>query len=72
MSTRRSIGVLILISSLTITGVTYVHTDQKKGRERMHRAVLRDLEEEERIKKCAEDGGPCGMVPTLSSSKTIR
>jgi len=40
-----------------------VHRGQTQDRERMHRVVKREIEEERRRQECADNGDPCAAKP---------
>ena len=65
-------GPLLALGSavgLTAGAVYTVHVGQKTDKEKMHRAVLKDIEEEEMQRKlaCAQAGGPCDARPPQQS-----
>ena len=52
---------------LTVAGtgaaVYAVHREQQTTKQKMHRQVLKDIEEERRKLECAMAGGPCEAKP---------
>jgi hypothetical protein len=54
---------LALTALITAYGVGVVHRNQSLDRERMHRLVKKEIDEEKRKKECAENGGPCVVKP---------
>ena len=63
MMLRGSTVALLLTVGVTVGAVVVVHQNQTKDRERMHRVVRREIDEERRRRECAESGGPCDAKP---------
>lgn len=62
MATKATIALLATIG-ITTGAVYTVHRAQTQDRERMHRLVKREIEEERRRKECSDNGGPCVVKP---------
>ena len=64
MSLAKPMMALGATAAATLGVVVLVHKSQDLDRQRMHKAVERDIAEERRRKQeCADAGGPCGMKP---------
>ena len=63
---------LLLTVGVTSSAVYIVHSDQNKDRERMHRLVKKEIDEERRKRECAENGGPCDAKPRTETEDERR
>jgi hypothetical protein len=69
---RRGVLALALTVAATTGAVYVVHEGQSSDRERMHKLVKREIEEERRKKECAENGGPCEWKPAKKETEEER